>query len=552
MHDPHFRLLVSLSRLLFSGFRVFVMERLGEPFFAMIDHLVKVQTTRLSIGPIALRMLDCLREFHSKGVLFRDIKPDNFMLAKEGSKKRRKATAKSVVEDLAESIRWLDLGCVAMYKSMTNQHEEDAFLGVIGTPNYASLHMHEGHSPSRRDDYFALGLVLVEFVCRLYSRLNGTSDQFERKGKRPSYLPWANESSEEALGRCKREQVLSRRSELYAADRLPREVANAFFDYFELCHNLEFKEKPPIDMLENLLKDITIPYTMVKKKASTKSPPRSAAGPSQRFSNGETPPRRTTRASARASQESAGEPESVSGKPTPYRIPRSSPSRGRGKTSKEASMSPDRATRRGRAKADDSGTSSKRPRVFADDQPRGSSYAKPLDIDDSDEDEIMEDAEEYAYYDAMDVDEDEPGADAKAPPATQQSSGAGLKLVVQGGVDVGKAYVVTKDSVNKFVVGTKPRSGSGTGKIVLQGAGVANSHAKFDCFFRKGDCRGIEVTNLAGDGETLVGNKSVLTKKVKAAFPGDTIRIGGTTFLVQAWSGGETENRGGKENVVHL
>ena len=75
-------------------------------------------------------------------------------------------------------------------------------------PSRQDPHVHDNHTPSRRDDLEALGFVIAELVIRLCAEANGESKNFEGKGdKIPNYLPWSCESSDDAIGAKKAKEV---------------------------------------------------------------------------------------------------------------------------------------------------------------------------------------------------------------------------------------------------------------------------------------------------------------------------------------------------------
>jgi serine/threonine protein kinase len=96
------------------------------------------------IDNIRLRMVDILHIIHSKNVIHRDIKPHNFMVKNH-------------------DIYLIDFGLAIFYKTGDGGHiENQSSKEIVGTPNYISLFVHEGHTPSRRDD-----MISLEYICML-------------------------------------------------------------------------------------------------------------------------------------------------------------------------------------------------------------------------------------------------------------------------------------------------------------------------------------------------------------------------------------------------
>jgi serine/threonine protein kinase len=87
---------------------------------------------------------------HKKKFVHRDIKPDNFLMGLYGN------TPILQVVDMGLSKRYIDQSTKEHIP-----HRKDKSL--TGTARYASLNAHKGHELSRRDDFEAIGYVLIYF-----------------------------------------------------------------------------------------------------------------------------------------------------------------------------------------------------------------------------------------------------------------------------------------------------------------------------------------------------------------------------------------------------
>jgi len=94
-------------------------------------------------------MIRAVKTLHDKGIVHRDIKPDNFCL-------------KTVGADLTDdSLKIIDFG-VGKYFMIKGKHLPlETHKGIIGTARYCSLDSHLGKEAGRKDDLESIGNVLL-------------------------------------------------------------------------------------------------------------------------------------------------------------------------------------------------------------------------------------------------------------------------------------------------------------------------------------------------------------------------------------------------------
>jgi len=132
-----------------------VITLLGDSIKSHIEKNDKLNLDKvLTIG---VKMLDIIKFIHDKGLIHRDIKPDNFLfgLNADGSIN-------------IERVYLIDFGFCKPYKTVDGGHiNEKPLSNIIGTPNYISLNIHNLNQPSRRDDVESTLYIMIYMLSGL-------------------------------------------------------------------------------------------------------------------------------------------------------------------------------------------------------------------------------------------------------------------------------------------------------------------------------------------------------------------------------------------------
>ncbi|CAE6413588.1 unnamed protein product [Rhizoctonia solani] len=196
---------------------VLVIDLFGpnlEDLFDMCGRRFSLKTVCLA----ARQMITRVQTIHEKNLIYRDIKPDNFLIGLPGTR-------------TANVIHMIDFGMAKLWRDpKTKQHiPYRERKSLSGTARYMSINTHLGREQSRRDDLEGLGHVFMYFL---------------RGG-----LPWqglkaaTNKQKYEKIGEKKQTTAVA---ELCAG--FPEETAI----YMNYVRKLGFEETPDYDFLREL------------------------------------------------------------------------------------------------------------------------------------------------------------------------------------------------------------------------------------------------------------------------------------------------------------
>ena len=196
-------------------YNILIQELLGKS----IDKIFFEKNRKFSMKDccmIGIQILDRLEYIHSKFIIHRDIKADNFLI---GLKNR-------------SIIYIIDFGLAKQYKSRkTGKHVKFSINKKwSGTSRFASANTLRGVEPSRRDD--------LESLCYLLLYL--------MKGS----LPWDNINEESEINEI---LIIYKMKQYMTPEMLFRDLPLQMINFYKYCKNLEFEQKPNYKYLKTLL-----------------------------------------------------------------------------------------------------------------------------------------------------------------------------------------------------------------------------------------------------------------------------------------------------------
>jgi serine/threonine protein kinase len=190
-----------------------VINLLGKSLRDLIDESKKISL--LLTLKFGIKIIIILKLIHDKGLVHRDIKPDNFLFGLNGQ---------------FNHIYLIDFGFCKSYILPNGDHKEmKKTNNIIGSYNYASIMSHKRVELSRRDDLESLFYLLL-YLC------SGT-------------LPWSNITNEK--------EIIVLKYNIINEDK--NEYPKILIDSLKYVRTMEFEEKPNYYLIiDNFKREIEV------------------------------------------------------------------------------------------------------------------------------------------------------------------------------------------------------------------------------------------------------------------------------------------------------
>jgi serine/threonine protein kinase len=196
-----------------------------------LDKLFKYCGRKFPLKTVCLigkEIVKRLENMHEKGILHRDLKPNNLTWGNFNSSYNNISNCNSINNisnnlDI-KTIFLIDFGlsCSFLEGGLSYKHYKiKTNLSFVGTLRYASLNSHKGIRQSRRDDLESMIYILIYFL----------------KGK----LPWQDVKAKQ---KEERHKLISEIKSKVTIESLCENLPSEFAELLTYVKNLEFDEKP--------------------------------------------------------------------------------------------------------------------------------------------------------------------------------------------------------------------------------------------------------------------------------------------------------------------
>ena len=195
-------------------YNILVMPLLGK---SLLDMFI-IRQSPINMNDIcfsSLQILDRIEWVHVNNIVYRDIKPENFLFGKSDN----------------NILYLIDFGLCRKYRSSkTGKHISPKNLGKFtGTSRYASVYAMAGNEQSRRDDIESIGYMIIFFMKKK--------------------LPWQGIRGNSYKECYHKLFLMKKHMDLEILCRgLPKEV----LEYMKYAKNLKFEQEPDYKYLKNL------------------------------------------------------------------------------------------------------------------------------------------------------------------------------------------------------------------------------------------------------------------------------------------------------------
>ncbi|KAI8332684.1 kinase-like domain-containing protein [Chlamydoabsidia padenii] len=167
-----------------DDFECIVMDLLGSSLKQLCQSVHHIPLP--IVMDLGCQIIDILEHIHNRGLLYRDVKPENFLFShscqlpgkfgiKDNDNNKNEQWDDQTFQELytlwgktKPKVFLVDLGLATCWRNLDTKQPypecKKRIRNKTGTARYASLNVHRGKTPARRDDMESLGYMLVDLA----------------------------------------------------------------------------------------------------------------------------------------------------------------------------------------------------------------------------------------------------------------------------------------------------------------------------------------------------------------------------------------------------
>tara|TARA_B110000879_G_scaffold58060_1_gene81654 strand:- start:1203 stop:2060 length:858 start_codon:yes stop_codon:yes gene_type:complete len=192
---------------------------------SLFEYLNIKTISESKLNYIMVKCIHILESIHSIFVIHRDIKPHNFMI-KNGE------------------IFLIDFGLATFWVNDEHLHISNSTSEqLVGTPKYISPNIHDGWTPSRRDDIISLGYIYIYLFAQELPW-----DSVYTDTKNETY----NNEIHILHSKNKQRKILKSIEHILP---ICENINKYIFSFFQICYNIDFHETPKYNSLCTIFAD---------------------------------------------------------------------------------------------------------------------------------------------------------------------------------------------------------------------------------------------------------------------------------------------------------
>ncbi|CAG8565203.1 7465_t:CDS:2 [Ambispora leptoticha] len=234
---------------IYGVYKVCVMDLLGPTLKQVRATFDKLPVPIVS--DLAIQMVTIMEKVHSHGIVYRDVKPDNFLLEREfklpvtsklsdnesdEEETNSQPADAQILYQRKHTVSIIDFGLSTYYRDpITGEHISGQYVKYkTGTARYASINIHKGKVHTRRDDLESLGYLFIDLL----------------KGR----LPWSGLKARNAQEGWKKMKDWKQELSL---EELCKDLPRGFMTFLQYTRSLRFAEDPDYNYLRDVLSETT-------------------------------------------------------------------------------------------------------------------------------------------------------------------------------------------------------------------------------------------------------------------------------------------------------